>query len=383
MSTMFKKRSAKSKASFRKRPATPPPAVADADSSEYSSTDDEGGHRVKRRRKNAGVVASSANAAKETSTGLEATEVAADRSSTIASSNDATKQSNWYDEAEAEKNGKDGVLSAKNLLGTTRQRPTTTATNATSDGTYKGASNYQSFIQKNPNAPSSSTSRQVGPVKAPTNIRTITVTDFAPDVCKDYKQTGFCGFGDSCKFLHAREDYKQGWELDRDWEVGTKGKKLKGQTFSSANKRFGASSSTNNGDAKQDEQEREEEEEAMLERIPFACIICKNPYRNPIVTRCAHYFCEHCAIKRYRRNPSCAACGAGTGGVFNGAKGLKKLLEKKRERARKRREEGGEDDIEEEDGEGEEGEEHGDWKGRGEGEKGGVEDDEGQGDEDD
>ncbi len=43
------------------------------------------------------------------------------------------------------------------------------------------------------------TTRNFGPVKAPANVRTITVTDFAPDVCKDYKQTGFCGFGDSCK----------------------------------------------------------------------------------------------------------------------------------------------------------------------------------------
>ena len=56
------------------------------------------------------------------------------------------------------------------------------------------------------------------------------------------------------------------------------------------------------------------------------------------MTRCGHYFCEPCALQRYRRDPSCAACGAGTGGVFNSAKRLKKLLEKKRERAARRRE---------------------------------------------
>ena len=149
------------------------------------------------------------------------------------------------------------------------------------------------------------------------------MTDFAPDVCKDYKQTGFCGFGDSCKFLHAREDYKQGWELDREWDVLGKERKRGGTRISK---------SADNGD------EAEEADEAMLENIPFACIICREAYKNPIVTKCGHYFCEKCALNRYRKKPDCAACGAGTGGVFNGAKGLKRLLERKRERAKARRE---------------------------------------------
>jgi RING finger protein 113A len=79
------------------------------------------------------------------------------------------------------------------------------------------------------------------------------------------------------------------------------------------------------------------DDDALLESIPFACIICKKPYKNPIVTKCGHYFCEACALQRYRKNPSCAACGAGTGGVFNVAKKLSKLLGKK-ERAKKRKE---------------------------------------------
>lgn len=28
--------------------------------------------------------------------------------------------------------------------------------------------------------------------------------DYQPDICKDYKETGFCNRGDSCKFLHDR-----------------------------------------------------------------------------------------------------------------------------------------------------------------------------------
>jgi len=304
---IFKKRSAKGKSNFRKRPATPPPG-SDSDSSAYSSSEDESGRKIKRRKKNTGVITASSKNNASTDSDLTATKYTADRSTTIRSSNDATKQSNWYDEHATD------ALSSKNLLGTTRAGP------QTAEGEYKGLANATSFIQKNPNAPT----RVVGPVKAPTNIRTITVTDFAPDVCKDYKQTGFCGFGDNCKYLHAREDYKAGWQLDKEWENVTKGKKnIGGTKIASADRK---------------EEEEEEEDDALLENIPFACVICREKYRDPIMTRCGHYFCESCALKRYRKDPSCAVCGAGTGGVFNVAKNLKKLLDKKRERARKRRE---------------------------------------------
>ncbi|KAL3461562.1 hypothetical protein BJX64DRAFT_260423 [Aspergillus heterothallicus] len=293
----FKKRGVK-KANFRKKPESPQP---DAESDASFTSDDEEGRRIKRRRKNAVVSASSASNARRKHTSSE--QFNATAALPLVPSNDATKHSNWYDDE----------LNEKNLLGTTRARP------EAPDGTYKGASNYQSFIQKNPNAPT----KQFGPIKAPTNVRTVTFTDYAPDVCKDYKLTGFCGYGDSCKFTHMREDYKQGWELDRDWDVNTKGKNLAGKVVSQRGGKAG-------GDEDDDEEE--------LENIPFACLICKKPYQNPIVTKCGHYFCEACALQRYRKSPSCAVCGAGTGGVFNVAKKLNSLLEKKRERARKRRE---------------------------------------------
>ncbi|KAJ5113849.1 Pre-mRNA-splicing factor cwc24 [Penicillium angulare] len=299
----FKKRS-KGKANFRKKPVTPPPASDSG--SDFTSDDDEEGHRIKRRRKNVAVTASSANNPKR--------DPAADQPSSTApapltSSNDATKSSTWYDED----------LSASNLLGSTRARPQNT--DSAPDGTYKGSSNYTSFIQKNPD----SQSKKFGPVKAPpSNVRTVTTMDYAPDVCKDWKQTGYCGFGDSCVFLHSREVYAQGWELDRDWEINTKGKKLKGQVLSQRG-------ATEKGT-------EEEEEDELLQKIPFACIICEKPYTHPIITKCGHYFCESCALQRYRKNPSCAACGTGTGGVFNTAKKLNALLDKKRERARKLKE---------------------------------------------
>ncbi|KAH8594084.1 pre-mRNA-splicing factor cwc24 [Bisporella sp. PMI_857] len=297
---VFKKRPCKGKANFRKRAQTP-----EASDSDYSSSEDESGHKVKRRKKNTGAVVASSKNNTTLDNDITATKFTADRSTTIKSVNDATKSSTWYDE------NADGALSSKNLLGKTRAAPTDAP-----DGTYKGLANATSFITRNPDAPN----RSVGPVKAPTNIRTITTTDFQADVCKDYKQTGFCGFGDNCKFLHEREDYKQGWQLDKEWENVTKGKKVKGTTVASANRNAG-------------EENDSDVDDAALEGIPFACIICKDKYKDPIVTKCGHYYCESCALKRYRKDPSCAACGAGTGGVFNVAKNLKKLLEKKKARA--------------------------------------------------
>lgn len=39
-----------------------------------------------------------------------------------------------------------------------------------------------------------------------------------PDICKDYKDTGFCGFGDSCKFMHDRGNYKSGIQMEKEWD---------------------------------------------------------------------------------------------------------------------------------------------------------------------
>ncbi|KAL2121905.1 hypothetical protein VTJ04DRAFT_2360 [Mycothermus thermophilus] len=342
---IFKKRGAKGKANLRKRPATPPPAAAsdsDDNSSDFSSSEDEAtGQRVRKRRKRnpavaaAGVVtaASSAQDGKIHKGGEEeedptaATVFKAERKLDLESGKrEATKHANWFDDED---------LSAKNLLGSTRKVPP---------------------AKKDAAAEEQQPKRNIGPVKPPpSHIRTITITDMAPDVCKDWKQTGFCGFGDGCKFLHAREDYAYGWQLDKEWEKVTKGKKvLQGTIVSSAERkatgrRLGAG---------EEEDDDDGAEEAMLEAIPFACIICRGPYKSPVVTRCGHYFCEGCALGRYRRDPSCAACGAGTNGVFNAAKKLQKLLQKKKEREERRkreaRERGEEVSEDEEEGDGEE-----------------------------
>jgi RING finger protein 113A len=76
------------------------------------------------------------------------------------------------------------------------------------------------------------------------------------------------------------------------------------------------------------------------EDIPFACLICRKHYTDPVVTRCGHYFCSACAIKRFAKTPKCIACGAPTAGIFNRADKVLEKLQKKRE---KRAEKEGED----------------------------------------
>ena len=68
-----------------------------------------------------------------------------------------------------------------------------------------------------------SISYRKGPIRAPAHLRATVRWDYQPDICKDYKETGFCGFGDSCKFMHDRSDYKHGWQLEREVEEGRYG----------------------------------------------------------------------------------------------------------------------------------------------------------------
>ncbi|KAH9963881.1 hypothetical protein BC827DRAFT_1191738 [Russula dissimulans] len=155
------------------------------------------------------------------------------------------------------------------------------------DGLYHGQKSYKSHIKKSQEVPKS---MRTGPVRSNNStIRTVTIVDYQPDVCKDYKETGFCGFGDTCKFLHDRGTYLAGWQLDK----------------------LAANPQKQADDASDDDSSDDD--------LPFACLIGRHPFTDPIVTRCGHYFCSSCAIKRFAKTPKCAACGAPTGGIFNRA----------------------------------------------------------------
>lgn len=83
---------------------------------------------------------------------------------------------------------------------------------------YKGLNSYTDYKQgfrREHTIGSEKGGGAHGPLRASQHVRTTVRFDYQPDICKDYKETGYCGYGDACKFVHDRGDYKSGWELER------------------------------------------------------------------------------------------------------------------------------------------------------------------------
>ena len=175
------------------------------------------------------------------------------------------------------------------------------------EGVYKGLAGYTNF------RPAASASSFSAPIRAPTHVRASVRMDYQPDVCKDYKETGYCTYGDNCKFLHDRSDYKSGWQLEKEWE---KDQKHQVETSSSS----GAGKSTARG----------VEQEGGPEEYPFACLKCKRKWSNvrkPVITKCKHFFCEECLTEWFKKTTQCPYCKQPTGGVFNTPKRLVAKIE--------------------------------------------------------
>lgn len=133
------------------------------------------------------------------------------------------------------------------------------------DKIYRGMNNYTQFFKKKDTAAGNASSGMVrkGPIRAPAHLRATVRWDYQPDICKDFKETGFCGFGDSCKFLHDRSDYKAGWQLEQDYAAGTRG---------------GDGPESDGDDTKYEIHSDEES-------LPFKCFICRGSFVDPVVTK--------------------------------------------------------------------------------------------------
>lgn len=145
------------------------------------------------------------------------------------------------------------------------------------------------------------------PIKAPSNVRVTCRFDYQPDICKDYKDTGFCGFGDTCIYLHDRGDTMSGWQLDQKWEQEQAKKKQEKDRQIEAFLGEGGDNDDNNdaGDGDDDE-------------FPFACFLCRNAFDDPVVTTCGHYFCQSCLHQHNQQNNNqCPICKKDTHGVMN------------------------------------------------------------------
>jgi len=312
---MFKKRAKTSSAQKGlRRPTAPPPTTStvsdddDEDDEDFSSDDERGIKKsdllAGRKRKRGGIIQAGTTRSSAANKGELGVSYDVNRTteSTLDPRNQATAVSAEFTEAE--------------LLG----KPKATASTDTSnDNIYRGQKNYRQLVPQREQITTKYNS--MGPQKAASNIRMTTYTDYAPDICKDYKLTGYCGFGDNCKFLHDRSDYKAGWQIDRDWEIE---QQKKSELLAT------------------EQQDNSDSENDGMDNVPFVCLICREDYEDPVVTKCGHYFCMACAIKRYKKTPNCIVCGTGTMGIFNRAKDFEKKLEAKRKRKEENeREEGG------------------------------------------
>jgi RING finger protein 113A len=64
---------------------------------------------------------------------------------------------------------------------------------------------------------------------------------------------------DSCKFLHDRSDYKFGWQMEREMQEGTYGET--------------------------DNDPHQYEVDSDNDDLPFKCFICRNSFKDPVVTK--------------------------------------------------------------------------------------------------
>lgn len=158
-----------------------------------------------------------------------------------------------------------------------------------------------------------------GPLKAPTFVRTTSRFDYQPDICKDYKDTGFCGFGDSCIYLHDRGNTLTGWQLEQEYE--RKKKEVQDQKEREMElfcQEVPSKASNDDNDIS-----------IVDDSIPFACHLCRGPFQEPISTPCGHYFCSECIKKFWSTENTyiCPICSKDTHGICNHAT---KLVSKKR-----------------------------------------------------
>eukprot|EP01132_Coremiostelium_polycephalum_P002053 gene2053-2531_t len=166
------------------------------------------------------------------------------------------------------------------------------------DGFYRGMNAYSNYLPTKSDTSFKGAGVKGGPTKATSsNYRMSAKIDYQPDVCKDYKETGQCTFGDACKFLHDRGDYKQGWQVDIEYEAQQREKRL-------------IERGLKRGEVEKDAKEK-------VDEFPFACFICRKEYENPVMTKCKHFFCENCALQHNAKSKKCFICGEPTQGTFS------------------------------------------------------------------
>jgi hypothetical protein len=242
---------------------------------------------------------------------------------------------------------------------------------------YRGADSYTDFRKRGSVQDATAAAKAsglIGPLRAPANVASVTAMDHQAGLCKDYFETGFCGFGDACIFLHDRSFRRAGWQQDRDWEEQQKRRKERQMRRDAGDDNVSEDSEeeltvgnmlSSRGDALRPGSGRHDDTgwKAVRDRlvhedgragarpnavvlggskasrafegsaeaqapgvVPAECFICRDsPIVSPVAPPCGHVVCEACAIARHRADPEsgCAVCGKPTQGIFNAVAGAK------------------------------------------------------------
>lgn len=183
-------------------------------------------------------------------------------------------------------------------------------TNELSGKLYRGQGAYRDYMEKDESARMrAKATGTMGPQRGNQYIRGTCRFDYwgtsgDGGVCADWKKTGYCGYGDSCKYLHDRSDYKSGWQIDLEFEAEQR------QNEKEAREKLAA---IERGDPTP-------EEAAEIEAN--SCSKCQELLQNcqspAVITLCGHQFCEACAFAHHKTSTKCFVCFQPTRGIFNG-----------------------------------------------------------------
>eukprot|EP00971_Amphidinium_carterae_P242444 4814040-Amphidinium_carterae.1 len=180
------------------------------------------------------------------------------------------------------------------------------------EGVYRGLGGYKQYLDPSEGAIAAAKyTGLLGPLRNTlSNVRTTIRVEYwnassgtDGGICKDYKETGYCGFGDTCKYLHDRSDYKSGFQLDAEWEAKQKAAEEKKRR--KWEKRL--QKVEEGGDASDSSVERDDDDE-----LPMECPKCSTAWEScssvPIKTVCGQlpdessvrHSCDVPACKFYR-----------------------------------------------------------------------------------
>jgi len=215
-------------------------------------------------------------------------------------------------------------------------------------GVYRGLGGYKQYANRSEHAIANAKyTGLLGPLRSSlSNVRSTLRIEYIGTtgeggICKDYKETGYCGFGDSCKFAHDRSDYKPSYILEQEWEAKQKAIEAKRRKRWEKKMERRRKAEEEGRPLDDEDDSTVSTDESDDEELPTECYECGEAWKRcksiAVQTTCGHYFCEECAMAAFSKSQKCARCGANTNGIFNSAETLQEKLKAKKERRAERK----------------------------------------------